>query len=431
MKLHRGQLEKLSALVNGLNYSPGQLIEQSDDEAMASFADQILEAQPWKKFLEYQDLFGIVWRSVYTAARDIPLNYHGPFSGANEGGAAEHLVRLIREDLESIPCTVDIFIPLSGLPELHQSEIHLSPNMALVDASHSQELRNVIERVSPTNTLVAALRGLEALPAHLTTIRFLRIRDVGFADDDPNSRALLSALSAAKRLAFIGLGSGALSLHHGRHKWDRRGIADRIPALVVRRFESGEQVYGTTIAFDLAHFLHRLHFTNPLEVLDFGNGAGLLSAKSRPATSGADVQAAIASILRIAIQFMAIDSLDAAPVRAAMEWYIDAQASHNESIAFLQRCIGLEALLGADSGRRDVTEKLADRYAYLLGKTESVRANMRKTFKDMYAHRSAIVHGRASQLSKEHKLASAMADDMLLHSAWAEMNNLLSIKSSR
>jgi hypothetical protein len=300
--------------------------------------------------------------------------------------------------------------------------------MALIDASHSQELRNIIEQVAPTNSLLAALTGREALPANLTAIRFLRIREVGFADDDPNSRALLSALSAAKRLAFIGLGSGALSLHHGRHKWDRRGIADRIPAFIVRRFESGEQVYGTTIAFDLAHFLHRLYFTKPLEVLDFSSGASLLSARSRPATSGADVQAAIASILRIAIQFMAVDSLDAAPVRAAMEWYIDARASHNESIAFLQRCIGLEALLGADSGRRDVTEKLADRYAYLLGKTESVRVDMRKAFKSMYAHRSAIVHGRASQLSKEHKLASAMADDMLLHSAWAELNNLLSVK---
>ncbi|RWA54755.1 hypothetical protein AU476_09045 [Cupriavidus sp. UYMSc13B] len=108
-----------------------------------------------------------------------------------------------------------------------------------------------------------------------------------------------------------------------------------------------------------------------------------------------------------------------------MEWDIDAAATSNETIAFLQRCIALEALLGSEEGQRSVTDRLSDRYAYLLGQTESQREKYRGLFKKMYGHRSNIVHGRAGRLSEEHRRAGRDAQAMLASVLFKETGNLL------
>jgi hypothetical protein len=108
-----------------------------------------------------------------------------------------------------------------------------------------------------------------------------------------------------------------------------------------------------------------------------------------------------------------------------MEWDIDAATTTNESIAFLQRCIAFEALLGSEDSQRSVSERLSDRYAYVLGQTESQRKTLRGMFKRMYAHRSDIVHGRAGRLSEEHRRAAKDAARMLSAVLYKETGNLL------
>ena len=92
---------------------------------------------------------------------------------------------------------------------------------------------------------------------------------------------------------------------------------------------------------------------------------------------------------------------DAERIRTAIEWQFDADISNNETVAFLQRCIGLEAILGDDEQSRaiPITEKLADRYAYLLGKTASERKQLKDEFVLVYRKRSDLVHARRSQLT--------------------------------
>jgi hypothetical protein len=92
------------------------------------------------------------------------------------------------------------------------------------------------------------------------------------------------------------------------------------------------------------------------------------------------------------------DKKEAVPVKSAAEWAFEASISENDTIAFLQTCIGLEAILGDDSDRESITEALADRLAYLIGNSIKARKNIKKNFKELYRLRSKLVHGRAVRL---------------------------------
>jgi hypothetical protein len=91
---------------------------------------------------------------------------------------------------------------------------------------------------------------------------------------------------------------------------------------------------------------------------------------------------------------------DADHIKAALEWGFDAQESDNQTLSFIQASIGLEALLGEKVDKDDpLTARLADRCAYLLGKTHRDREQIRERFKVMYRVRSKLVHGRSARLS--------------------------------
>lgn len=90
-------------------------------------------------------------------------------------------------------------------------------------------------------------------------------------------------------------------------------------------------------------------------------------------------------------------------LKSAIEWAFDSQIEENETISFIQVCIGLEAILGEETGRESLTETLADRCAYLLGRSIEKRRKIRGTFRDFYKLRSKLVHGRSMRLKDEEK----------------------------
>lgn len=82
------------------------------------------------------------------------------------------------------------------------------------------------------------------------------------------------------------------------------------------------------------------------------------------------------------------------PITTALQWAFEAAASSNQTVAFIQLCIGLEALLGDDQTKDRITTTLADRCAYSLKGSFGFRNKVRKDFKELYDHRSKLVHGR-------------------------------------
>lgn len=87
-------------------------------------------------------------------------------------------------------------------------------------------------------------------------------------------------------------------------------------------------------------------------------------------------------------------------IMAALEWLFDSSIAENETVSFLQICIALECVLGKGAPAENLTATLADRCAYLLGKTADEREKLRKNFKKLYSIRSGVVHGREQRLVK-------------------------------
>ena len=103
-------------------------------------------------------------------------------------------------------------------------------------------------------------------------------------------------------------------------------------------------------------------------------------------------------------------------------WLFDCKAETNETVAFLNACIGLEAILGDDQ-KESITERLADRCAYILEKTQTGRENIRKEVRELYNNRSKLVHGRSRRLKNRRELDDAQS--LLQRIVSAEIFNYL------
>ncbi|WP_157651813.1 HEPN domain-containing protein [Burkholderia ubonensis] len=423
MEFHRGQLEALKDLVAAIRITKGSLATLTSIDVINKFEEQVLKAAPWKSLIGNIEFGMIVWRTIFRVANSVPESYVGMLGDYNGGLIRDELIMALREQFESLPRKYDIFIPMGAIQELYRDEIKITENVTIADALHNDDLRDLISHGVETNSLYRALAGRPQIPRSIDAIRYLRICGSGYGDDYPQSPVVRQAWSIAKQLLFVGMASGALIPNTSEFLFSS-GISpiNNIPTIVVSRGGAGE-VFRTSPGFELGQLMHTIKFKN-FRFLDSSKGL-LLSSEERDATTGDEIQQAVSQSMITAAAFLKAESLDAAPIRAAMEWFIDADASQNETVAFLQRCIGLEALLGSSESKRDVTDRLADRYSYVVANTASSRDVHRAKFVAMYKHRSEIVHGRSTRLSDEHRRASWEARDMLLQATWREMHNVL------
>lgn len=102
-------------------------------------------------------------------------------------------------------------------------------------------------------------------------------------------------------------------------------------------------------------------------------------------------------------------------VRSAIEWGFDGAANGNRTMGFIQTCIGLEALLGDKKhlAQASITAKLADRCAFLLGKTPSERQKLTEQFLKIYDLRSKLVHGVSTKVKENEDGLISEAEHLL------------------
>ncbi|MCB4345224.1 hypothetical protein LA345_15055 [Burkholderia vietnamiensis] len=425
MQLHRGQLAALDSLVGSLDVIGGRLPKLGGNDHLEVFKKQILEAPHWRALIGQAEFYEILFHTIFEHFSALPENYSGRLASANEGSVSIALKAGLVFAFESLPRNYDLYIPLKSFQIIHQPEILISDGISIVDSANHPILEPMFAS-SAKFELRGLLSGINQAPPQVVGHRFLRIRASGFGSEVPNTPAVRDAWSIAKQLAFVGIASGKLTV---KHDFLFRDSSSKIvePAILIELWDK-QLIKRINPDLEALRFFNSLSITEPIKVLDLSGTSlsSLLNAPERDATTPDDFASAIRMRMEPATTFIHLDTEDAAPVRAAMEWFIDADSTQNETVAFLQRCIVLEAVLGSSESKRDVTERLADRYAYLVCTTASARDVQRKRFIDMYKHRSEIVHGRAMKLSENHMRASRDARQMLLQVTWKEMQNLLS-----
>jgi hypothetical protein len=86
-------------------------------------------------------------------------------------------------------------------------------------------------------------------------------------------------------------------------------------------------------------------------------------------------------------------------ITTAIEWYEDSHFAENETVAFLEACIGFEALL-QDPDRRldDMTSRLCDRLAFSLGTSRGERKTIATEYRTILELRGQLVHSRQARI---------------------------------
>lgn len=95
------------------------------------------------------------------------------------------------------------------------------------------------------------------------------------------------------------------------------------------------------------------------------------------------------------------------PTRGAARWHLDSFVGANGLLQMVQSTVSLEILLGdkEEADKIGLSNLLANRLAYLIGKTPTERSVVLKRFKYLYDIRSQIVHGGKVMLSADERVA--------------------------
>ena len=104
-------------------------------------------------------------------------------------------------------------------------------------------------------------------------------------------------------------------------------------------------------------------------------------------------QSYIPEIVKLTNRILGDDTSEAKRIKSAIDWYIHSQSTTDFTMSFIQICIGLESVYGDDNDEGGLTNLLADRCSYLIGKTVSDRKFIKNRFKQIYRMRSKIIHG--------------------------------------
>lgn len=93
---------------------------------------------------------------------------------------------------------------------------------------------------------------------------------------------------------------------------------------------------------------------------------------------------------------------DRGPIQLAGQWYFDSLCTTDDLLSFVQVMVAIEILLGdkATSEAIGLGQLLANRCAYLIGRTNSDRTEILANFHKIYDIRSQIVHSGKNRLTQ-------------------------------
>lgn len=116
-------------------------------------------------------------------------------------------------------------------------------------------------------------------------------------------------------------------------------------------------------------------------------------------------------------------------ILGASRWLFDCVCEDNQTHAFVLAMVGLEIILGKKDKETGITEKLADRLAYLLAPNAALRETIYNQFKSLYSKRGSIVHRGAAILPDKDIADLAQVTNFLSMAIAKETQQLISIPS--
>lgn len=357
---------------------------------------------PWKDCLRDLDCYLIAYRWLFSSV-DVPKEEKGLLKDYLSPEKLKAMQDEIVAELLSYPRNYSVCFELPALKDIEQDSIQVIPGVTLVRAAPGQLFPSTLFSAKGLGLGITA--GLGRQPKLKEGTSYLVIEASGFVDRSTNSSAGSSALSRFKQIVQLGEVHG-----FGFEKRFRGGLLPRTEAevLAIDRSTSHPRHFSIDIPQEMRECMASLTVRQaPITT------GGLLALAMEPKLQSIP-DTLVNGFTRFRPLFDAPEAnQDAQRLWAGLEWAFDSRIAGNETQAFLQACIGIEAVLGDDDVERGLTEKLADRCAYLLGRTISQRREIASSFREIYKVRSHLVHGRRKRLDPSQRVLLDKAQKLL------------------
>lgn len=275
--------------------------------------------------------------------------------------------------------------------------------MPRIEISREIKLSESISLIRTPEGKLSVISQL-AVPGPRPSTTYLSVIGHGYFRSNLNQSAMRDAMGLMKRVVQVGVVKEAFErdrfANPGQMLADMLGspaerihqaivydVLDKEKATAVVRLRLGTSSYLDTLCI---HDDSKPHLTITIPVI---------SSKNRDQ----DLERLVA--FPVSLMTSAKTEENTKSLRSALEWAFDAAADDEPVAGFIKTCIALEAALGEESEGDQITERLADRCAFLLNKTPIDRARTRRLMKDVYKLRSKLVHGVTNKFaSKDREL---------------------------
>jgi len=372
-----------------------------------SLSKEILQHK--KEWLNMSDVFSIFYNLIYQV-----VNENTEEGKTQEGNLWDilgeekglNLTESIKNYLLSIPRSYDVYIPIAKVSENILTSVQLSENISLHVFEEAEQIPGEYQ-----SGLFNFGNKLE-----INTVYF-RQRPTGYCGNRLESVSLKKAISNFKILLQQGIfrklfkvapsGKTNLGLLSGLnyHQVPKARVTS------VDQTSESPKLVDVELPLDFSKFLDKIDFN--------WEGNHLTRAKESGKT-----EQAIAAILKKAIELIECEAEESRRVKSAIEWRFNSDTVENQTLAFLQVCIGLEALLGDDKTKDNLTETLADRCSYLISSDIKGRKTIKKQFKVLYDVRSKLVHGNVTELDSHQKESLGWGKIILEYAILKEIKHL-------
>jgi Apea-like HEPN len=349
----------------------------------------------WRKkharWLREMDAFGVYFSAAAKAAEfSKGLQERERLLDRIGAAKAKKLEDELVEFMESLPRRYTFEFPIQTPVPFGAPEIKLSKTLALVEVQ-----RSAPATAGSLGGLMAGLGNLPAETTQVTTITALRVHAVGYFDDSDEDSAAQYALSALRQFASLAYADGMM-----HDDWRTDASAHSNEAQVLDICNASAQAKSLALPDATVRLLRRRKLSKAL----FGKSSrgvrgDLAKALLQQPVPERERAVAVKENLAVIARVLSAPQRDAKHLRTGAEWLFDSQSETNETTALLFAAIGLEAVL--DSPPIEVTARLGDRVAYLLGQGQTQRKQIAEAYAKFYRVRSALVHGRERTLDAD------------------------------
>ena len=313
--------------------------------------------------------------------------------------------------LESIPRKYSIYFELPSAKGIGVKEINLTDDISLIERVNENDFSEV-----NIESRIGGIYGKVLSGGKLQKEKmYVRIQTQGYADDTFESSAVKKAYSKFKQFILLAKTKGLLVE-------GERGITT-FGDLFGYRIEQGSPIF---VVYDKEPDTEKYLITLPKIVSEYISKLHINEDILKPDRYENDKVKILQNRLQYPIKLLKTPDTDAdtEPIKTAIEWAFDSLTNDNETVAFIQACIGLEAILGdeEEEPQKSLQNKLADRCAYLLGKNFSERKKIKEKFIKLYKTRSELIHGRKAELDEERRIFLLFSQDILNRIIWKEIS---------